>query len=302
MGFMKNKRIRQVIKYGWKDAGEISGYSDVNKSRISIFLDIWGCFRKYYVFSNQYKSKQFWLLSENERFDMASKMGAANKEKDKYIDVHYSDWKFLSKYTALKWQNSPKRIKQRTTAYIKHFGLGEDNAIQYGVSFICEHFSIGEIKCGKNVLFARDVDIDYTGDLTIEDNVKISEGVKILTHNHNVDFTQRNDLGHGLIKTPLFIRDNVGIGARAVIMPDVNEIGRRAMISTSAVVKRQVPPYAIVMGNPARVVGFRYPPAMIAEFEEENYSEKERIPLAVLEENYKKYYLDKLQEIKQFLG
>ena len=74
------------------------------------------------------------------------------------------------------------------------------------------------------------------------------------------------------------------------------------MISTSAVVKRQVPPYAIVMGNPARVVGFRYPPAMIAEFEEENYSEKERIPLAVLEENYKKYYLDKLQEIKQFLG
>ena len=58
----------------------------------------------------------------------------------------------------------------------------------------------------------------------------------------------------------------------------------------------------LVMGNPARVVGFRYPPAVIAEFEEENYPEEERIPIEVLEDNYKKYYLSKLSEIKSYLG
>jgi len=302
MGFMKRKRIRQVIKYGWKDAGEISKDSNVHGSRLAIFIDIWSCFRKYYIFSNQYKNSQFWKLSDNERQELAASVGIINKNKDKWVDAYYDNWKFLSKYTSFKWQENGGGMEKRNAAYIKHYGLGENLSVQYGVTLICEHFSVGKITCGKNVLLARNVDIDYTWDLTIEDNVKISEGTKILTHNHDLDFIQRNDLGHGLIKTPLVIRDNVGIGAHAVIMPGVMEIGRRAMISASAVVKRQVPPYAIVMGNPARVVGFRYPPAMIAEFEEENYSEKERIPLSVLEENYKKYYLDKLQEIKQFLG
>ena len=74
------------------------------------------------------------------------------------------------------------------------------------------------------------------------------------------------------------------------------------MISAGSVVRRAVPPYAIVMGNPARVVGFRYPPAVIAEFEEENYPEEERIPIEVLEDNYKKYYLSNLSEIKSYLG
>ena len=123
-----------------------------------------------------------------------------------------------------------------------------------------------------------------------------------MTHNHDLDYSQRDKLRHGVIRTPLFIRDNVAIGARALIMPGVNEIGRGAMVSAGAVVKRQVPPYAIVIGNPARVVGFRYPPAIIAEFEEENYPEEERIPIEVLEDNYKKYYLSKLAEIKAFLG
>ena len=151
-------------------------------------------------------------------------------------------------------------------------------------------------------MFARDVDIDYTGDLIIEDNVKISEGVKILTHNHDLDYTQVDESGHSLIKTPLVIKDNVRIGARSVFLPGVSEIGRRAMIATGAVVKKQIPPYAIVMGNPARVVGFRYTPDQILEFEEDEYPIEERLPEEVLVANYKKYYLDKIQEIKQFLG
>ena len=302
MGSIKWKRFRQVLLSGWRDAREISRYPDVTRSRISIFLDIWHCFRKYYLFSNQYKRKKFWMLSHNERISLAKELGMTNLEKDKWIDIHNDNWKFLSKYTSIKWEESSKKRKQRTLAYARHFGLSEKISVQYGVTFICEHYSVGTLVCGNNVLFARNVDVDYTGDLTIEDNVRLSEGVKILTHNHELDFGQRDSLTHGLIKTPLVIHDMVGIGARAIVMPGVEEIGRGAMISTGAVVRKRVPPYAIVAGNPSMVVGFRYTPAQILELEEELYLEEDRIPEEELVSNYKKYYLTRLQSIKEYLN
>ena len=49
------------------------------------------------------------------------------------------------------------------------------------------------------------------------------------------------------------------IGANAVIMPEVNRVGDGAVIGAGAVVSRDVPPYAVVLGNPARVVKYRFP-------------------------------------------
>ena len=258
MGFMKKKRIRQILKYGWKDAGEIASFPDVKKSRFSIFLDIWHNFRKHYLFSNQYKSNKFWSLDESTRLVLANKIGNENRTKDEWIDVHYSDWKFLSKYTSLKWQNTPKRTRQRTNAYIKHYGLGENCSVQYGVTIICEHYSKGKITCGKRVLLARDCDIDYTGDIEIGDNVGILEGAKILTHAHDsYHFMKESDLipfSNRAYKTNLKIGKNVSICAHAIILPGVREIGENSIISAGAIVNRPVPANVIVAGNPAEVV------------------------------------------------
>lgn len=51
------------------------------------------------------------------------------------------------------------------------------------------------------------------------------------------------------------IQDGASIGAGAVILPDVT-IGRNAMVAAGAVVTRSVPPNAIVVGNPAKIVGY----------------------------------------------
>jgi len=300
MELMKNRRLRQVISYGWKDAGEIACYPDVKKSRFSIFLDIWHSFRKHYLFSNQYKSNKFWSLDESARLVLANKLGEENRRKDNWIDVHYSDWKFLSKYTSIKWHESPKKAKQRNNAYIKHYGLGEKLYVQYGVTIICEHYSIGKIKCGEKVLFARDCDIDYTGDLFIGDRVALSEGVKIFTHNHSIDYSDKGK-SKGCILTPLVIQDRAWIGARAVIMPGVGEIGRGAVISTCSYVRSKIPPYAIVMGNPAKVIGFRFTPEETVKFEEENYPADQRIPIDVLKRNYEKYYHSQWKEINHWV-
>lgn len=51
------------------------------------------------------------------------------------------------------------------------------------------------------------------------------------------------------------IEDGASVGGGAVILPGIR-VGRRAMIGAGAVVTKNVPPYAIVVGNPARIVGY----------------------------------------------
>ena len=90
-----------------------------------------------------------------------------------------------------------------------------------------------------------------------------------------------------------------GVGAQAI---GSVVIGRGAIISNDAVVVRKVPPYAIVVGNPGKVVGFRMTPEEVIEFEKENYPEEERISLDELEKNYKKYFVSRHKEIRSYLG
>ncbi|NYZ66157.1 CatB-related O-acetyltransferase [Endozoicomonas sp. SM1973] len=53
------------------------------------------------------------------------------------------------------------------------------------------------------------------------------------------------------------IGDGVWIGMRAMIMPGIN-IGEGAVIAANAVVTKNVPPYAVVAGNPAKVIKMRF--------------------------------------------
>ena len=55
--------------------------------------------------------------------------------------------------------------------------------------------------------------------------------------------------------TPTLVSRGASIGANATILPGVT-IGRGAMVGAGAVVTRDVPPYAIVVGNPARITGY----------------------------------------------
>ena len=54
---------------------------------------------------------------------------------------------------------------------------------------------------------------------------------------------------------PTTLHDGASIGAGAVVLPGL-EIGRNAMVAAGAVVTRSVPPNAVVVGNPAKIVGY----------------------------------------------
>src|ERR1022692_3366992 len=56
---------------------------------------------------------------------------------------------------------------------------------------------------------------------------------------------------------PVIIADDVWIGARAIILPGVT-VGSGSIIGAGAVVSKDVPPGAVVVGNPARIVRNRF--------------------------------------------
>lgn len=97
----------------------------------------------------------------------------------------------------------------------------------------------------------------------------------------------------------VILEEDVWLGANVVLLNGV-KIGRGAVIAAGTVCRSKIPPYAIVVGNPAKVVGFRFTPSQIIGHEQLLYPENERLPLSALEKNYKKYYTNRLDEINQF--
>ena len=95
MNWLKRKRFKQILQSGWKDAKEISAES--GKSRFVIWYDIFKCFKHYYIFSNQYKSKKVWSLNTEERTHLANTLGAKNRYRDEWIVWKYENAAFIEK-------------------------------------------------------------------------------------------------------------------------------------------------------------------------------------------------------------
>lgn len=95
------------------------------------------------------------------------------------------------------------------------------------------------------------------------------------------------------------VESDVWIGANVCLLSGVH-IGRGAIVAAGAVCRTTIPPYAIALGNPAKVVGFRFTPQQIIEHEILLYSPEERLQETLIEKNYKRYYLDRLDDINKF--
>jgi virginiamycin A acetyltransferase len=91
----------------------------------------------------------------------------------------------------------------------------------------------------------------------------------------SIYYTVRTMCGDGR----LIIGNDVYIGHNAIILPTVERIGDGAFIGAGAVVQTSVPPYAVVMGNPARAVKYRFSKTTIADLLESKWWEKSLVEL-----------------------
>lgn len=129
----------------------------------------------------------------------------------------------------------------------RNVSLGRDVFVDANCIFACE-LDEGYLKVGDGVQFNPSSRIDFSGGLEIGDGALISERVIIYSHDHGLD--PRSDPA----PAPLRIGKGAWVGVRSLVMPSVNVIGDNAVIGAGSVVTRDVPPNAVVAGNPAKVL------------------------------------------------
>lgn len=137
-------------------------------------------------------------------------------------------------------------------------------------NFLVRHFIL---KSGNQISINRNVAIDFNveigentgimsnclvqGPTSIGSDVIIGPETFIYTKNH--EFKSRSipiRLQGNSSPRAVFIGNDVWIGSRVTILPGVH-IGEGAIVGASSVVSKNVEPYTIVAGNPAKVIGKR---------------------------------------------
>jgi maltose O-acetyltransferase len=101
--------------------------------------------------------------------------------------------------------------------------------------------------------FVGRVELQMHDQVTIGQNVIINDGARLLTGSHDIasaDF----ELQTG----PICLRDYAWVATGAIILPGVT-IGRGAVVGAGAVISKDVPDYAVAVGNPARILTRRRP-------------------------------------------
>lgn len=112
---------------------------------------------------------------------------------------------------------------------------------------------INKLKIGDYTYVNRECILDAAGGLTIGNSVSISYRCNIMSGGH--DPNSPSFEGRHL---PIFIGDYVWIGVGATILQGIT-VGEGAVIAAGAVVTKDVAPYTIVGGIPAKVIGTRTP-------------------------------------------
>ncbi len=243
-------RLFQVAGYAWKHSKELT--PKTGKSRLWLFCDMIRGFRKYLMWTNQYSKEEFWAKSKEER----ESIGADYLEKGRVRDAWQKDFrenrKFLIKYSNIKYEKASLREK-RQKAYTKRYHTGTNLFVEYDVNISRQHYLEGTISIGNNVLLAKHVFIDYSGDVEIKDNVRITNGVIIETH-HHAFHSNPNVPRNVIFPTKLVIEKGAVIGSRAIILASCHYIGKNVRIGAGAVVTKDIPDYTVAVGVPAKVV------------------------------------------------
>ena len=114
----------------------------------------------------------------------------------------------------------------------------------------------GRVWIGDHSLLQGGVYVNSVGGVHIGNYVGVGRGTVIVTFTHSYRNAKTIPFDERIFLKPVLLRDFVWIAWNCRIMPGV-EIGEGAILSMGSVVTENVPPLAIVMGNPAKVIGYR---------------------------------------------
>lgn len=117
-------------------------------------------------------------------------------------------------------------------------------------------FTGRNLKLGNDVDLAKGVLITTDGGVSIGDRTLVGYGTSILSSNHNIPTNQERIFNAGHTRAPVHISSDVWIGANCTILPGVT-VGEGAVIAAGSIVTKDVAPFTMVGGVPAKLIRIR---------------------------------------------
>ncbi|MEO7531734.1 MAG: acyltransferase [Sediminibacterium sp.] len=142
-------------------------------------------------------------------------------------------------------------IRRRTRVDVlpfNQFRLGDGSTIE---DFSTINNGVGDVLIGHHSLIGMGNTI--IGPVTIGNDVILAQNIVASGLNHGYEDIQMPISQQNINTAPIVIEDECWIGANVVIVAGVT-IGKHCVVAAGAIVTKNIPPYSVAVGNPAKVI------------------------------------------------
>jgi acetyltransferase-like isoleucine patch superfamily enzyme len=114
----------------------------------------------------------------------------------------------------------------------------------------------GEMYIGRNTIFGTDNTINCYGNIYIGRECLFADSIYMVDFDHNYWDPAMSIRSQGIYTKPIRLEKNIWVGTKATILRGVT-VGEGSVIGAMSLVNRDVPPYSVVGGIPAKIIGGR---------------------------------------------
>lgn len=140
------------------------------------------------------------------------------------------------------------------------FHIGDDSTVE---DFTTINNGVGDVYIGDRTRIG--LGCTLIGPVKVGNDVRIAQNVVLSGLNHKYEDDSVPISEQGVTTNRIIVEDETWIAANCVILPGVT-IGKHSVVSAGSIVRRNVPAYSVVSGNPAKVIKKRNPETKIWEW------------------------------------
>lgn len=138
--------------------------------------------------------------------------------------------------------------------------------------------------------------LTVTGKFIVKKYSALASKCTIITGNHiptvGIPQTHLRNHPHTDAEKDIIIEEDVWIGSNVTLLAGAH-IGRGAIIGACSLVNKEIPPYAVAVGSPAKVIAAKFTKEQIIKHEMKIYPKDERLTTDFLDDLFEKYYQGK---------